>query len=163
MTEPFVISRVFDAPRERVWQAWTEVERLKQWWGPKGFTVAHCTVDLRQGSCMHYCLRTPEGKEMWGRFVYREIVKPERLVWINSFSDRQGGLTVHPMSPNWPREMLSTATFEALGGQTRLTVHWVPLEGSSELARKTFEEGRESMKMGWTGTMEQLTDYLKKG
>ena len=162
MTRPFVISRVLDAPRDLVWRSWTEPERLKQWWGPKGFVVTHVTVDLRPGSTMHYCLHMPDGSEMWGRFVYREIVKPERLVWVNSFSNRAGGVTVHPMSPTWPREMLSTATFEDLGGKTKLSIEWLPLETSTELERKTFEDGRESMKMGWTGTMDQFAAYLAK-
>ena len=104
---PFRIERLLDAPRERVWSAWTEVEHLVHWWGPKGFSVSHCTVDLRPGGMMHYCLRMPEGGEMWGRFVYREIVQPERLVWVNSFSDKDGGITRHPMAPDWPREMLA--------------------------------------------------------
>ena len=161
-SEPFVISRTFDAPRERVWQAWTEVEHLKRWWGPKGFTVTHCKIDLRPGGIMHYCLRMPDGNEMWGKFVYREIVKPERLVWVNSFSDKDGGTTVHPMSASWPREMLSTATFEEQSGKTKVTVQWIPLDGSSALECKTFDEGRESMKMGWTGTMDQFVAYLAK-
>jgi len=163
MSESFVISRVFDAPRDRVWQSWTEAERLKQWWGPKGFTVKQCKIDLRPGGIMHYCLRTPDGHDMWGRFVYREIVKPEKLVFVNSFSDEKGGISVHPMSPTWPREMLSTVTFEAQGSKTRVTVQWVPLDTSTDLERKTFEEGRDSMKMGWTGTMDQFAEYLKKG
>ena len=161
--KPFEISRVVDAPRERVWQAWTEAERLKKWWGPKGFTVKQCKVDLRPGGLMHYCLRTPDGKDMWGKFVYREIVKPEKLVWLNSFSDEKGGTTVHPMSPTWPREMLTTVTFEAQGGKTKVTVQWLPVDTSTDLERKTFEEGRDSMKMGWSGTFEQFADYLKKG
>jgi len=160
MTKPFVISRVFDAPRERVWQAWTETERLKQWWGPKGFTVTHCKVDLRPGGMMHYCLRMPDGNDMWGRFIYREIVKPERLVFVNSFSDKDGGITVHPMSPNWPREMLTTVTFEAQGGKTKLTVNWALFDSATDLERKTFDEGRASMKQGWTGTMDQFVAYL---
>ena len=161
--KPFEISRVVDAPRERVWQAWTEAERLKKWWGPKGFTVKQCKVDLRPGGLMHYCLRTPDGQDMWGKFVYREIVKPEKLVWLNSFSDEKGGTTVHPMSPTWPREMLTTVTFEAQGGKTKVTVQWLPVDTSTDLERKTFEEGRDSMKMGWSGTFEQFADYLKKG
>lgn len=159
-TEPFVISRVFDAPRERVWSAWTEVERLKQWWGPKGFVVTHCKLDLRPGGLMHYCLRMPDGNEMWGRFVYREIVKPERLVFVNSFSDKDGGITVHPMSPNWPREMLTTVTFEAQGGKTEVRVQWTLFDTATDLERKTFDEGRDSMKMGWTGTMDQFDAFL---
>jgi uncharacterized protein YndB with AHSA1/START domain len=63
----FVIQRVFDAPRERVWQAWTEPERLKHRWGPKDFACTHCTMDLRPGGLMHYCLRMPDGGEMWAQ------------------------------------------------------------------------------------------------
>ena len=162
MSEPFVISRVFDAPRARVWKSWTEAERLKQWWGPKGLTVKQCKIDLRPGGIMHYCLRTPDGHDMWGKFVYREIVEPEKLVFVNSFSDEKGGVTVHPMSPTWPREMLSTVVFEEQGARTKLTVQWIPLDGSTELERKTFEDGRESMKQGWTGTMDQFADYLSR-
>jgi len=161
--KPFEIARVFDAPRERVWQAWTEAERLKQWWGPKGFVVTRCKIDLRPGGMMHYCLRTPNGHDMWGKFAYREILKPERLVFVNSFSDPQGGVTRHPGHASWPLEMLSTILFEALGGKTKVTVQWVPADTSTETERKTFDEGRDSMKMGWSGTFEQFTDYLKKG
>jgi len=160
VTAPFTITRVVDAPRDKVWRAWTEVEHLRQWWGPKGFAVTHCKVDLRPGGLMHYCLRMPDGGEMWGKFVYREIAKPERLVWINSFSDKEGGTTVHPMSADWPREMHTKVTFEDLGGKTRVTVQWTPVDASSEIERKTFEQGRDSMKQGWSGTFEQLESYL---
>ena len=162
MTAPFIFSRVVDAPRDRVWKAWTEVESLKQWWGPKGFTVTQCKIDLRPGGIMHYCLRMPDRNEMWGRFVYREIVKPERLVFVNSFSDKDGGVTVHPMSPNWPREMLTTVTFEAQGGKTEVRVQWALFDTATDPERKSFDEGRDSMKMGWTGTMDQFAQYLAK-
>jgi len=162
VTAPFIISRVFDAPRDKVWKAFTEAERLKQWWGPKGFVVTHCRVDLRPGGIMHYCLRTPDGSDMWGRFVYREIVPPSKLVFINSFSDEKGGVTVHPMSPHWPREMLSTIEFEAQGTRTEVTVRWAALDTWTDLERKTFDAGRDSMKQGWGGTMDQFAAYLRK-
>jgi uncharacterized protein YndB with AHSA1/START domain len=158
-TAPFVISRTFGAPRERVWQAWTEVEHLRHWWGPKGFVVHHCTVDLRPRGMMHYCLRSPDGGEMWGRFVYREIVKPERLVWVNSFSDDKGGITKHPMRVDWPSEMLTTVTFDEQGKGTLVRVSWVPINATPD-ERRVFEEGRASMQQGWTGTFEQLALYL---
>ena len=159
--KPFEISRVFDAPRERVWQAWTEPEHMKKWWGPKGFTVTHLKMDLRPGGMTHYCLRGPDGGERWGRAVYREVRKPERLVWVNSFSDPKGGLTRHPGHESWPLEMLTTATLEAQGQRTRLTIQWLPLEGSSDAERKTFDEGRKSMNQGWSGTFEQLEGFLR--
>lgn len=102
MSREFVIERVFGAPRALVWQAWTEPERLKHWWGPKGFAVTRCTVDLRPGGLMHYCLRSPEGAEMWGRFVYREVKAPERLVFVVAFSDPKGGITRHRCASECP-------------------------------------------------------------
>lgn len=162
MTAPFVISRVLDAPRDRVWKAWTEAEHLKHWWGPKGFTVTYLKIDLRPGGTMLYCLRMPDGKEMWGKFAYREIVKPERLVWINSFSDKDGGTTVHPMNPDWPREMHTQVSFEDQAGKTKVTVQWTPVDGSTETERNTFENGRSSMNQGWSGTFEQFAAYLAR-
>lgn len=159
----FVIARVFNAPRELVWKSWTEPERLKQWWGPKGFTVHTCKVDLRLGGVFHYGMKAPDGNEIWGRFTYREIKAPERLVFIVSFSDPKGGMTRHPWNANWPLETLSTVIFEAQGGKTKVTVRWIPHTTATEIERKTFEEGRDSMKQGWTGTLDQFADYLAKG
>jgi len=123
--------------------------------------VTRLKIDLRPGGTMHYCLRAPDGGEMWGKFAYREIVKPERLVFVNSFSDPQGGVTRHPLHASWPLEMVSTVTFEEqAGGKTKVTVRWVPADGSTELERKTFDEGRDSMKQGWGGTFEQFAAYL---
>jgi uncharacterized protein YndB with AHSA1/START domain len=161
--KPFITERVFDVSRDKVWKAWTEVERMKHWWGPKGFTVKSLENDLRPGGIMHYCLISPDGAQMWGKFVYKEVVKEKKLVFINSFSDAKGGTTRHPMSPNWPLEMLSTISFEDAGpGKTRVTVNWLPASGSSETEQKTFDEGRASMNQGWGGTMDQLKGYLSK-
>ena len=160
-SEAFVISRVFDATREIVWKAWTEAEHLKHWWGPKGFTVVHSKIDLRPGGVFHYGMRSPDGRDMWGKFVFREIVKPERLVFVNSFSDEKGNVTRHPMHLAWPLEMLSTITFTEQAGKTTVTVRWLPLNATVE-ERKTFEDGRPSMQQGWTGTMDKLDDYLAK-
>src|SRR5580704_13391744 len=71
--DEFAITRVFDAPREQVWKAFTESERLMRWWGPKGFTMQVAKLDLRPGGVFHYCMRSPDGRDMWGKFVYREI------------------------------------------------------------------------------------------
>lgn len=159
--KPFEISRVFDATRDKVWQAWTEPARLKQWWGPRGFKVHTCKVDLRPGGTFLYGMKAPDGSEMWGRFVYREIDAPKKLVFVVSFSDPQGGVTRHPGAENWPAYILSTVTFEAQGGKTKVTVQWTP-QDASEIERKTFDEGRSSMQQGWGGTFDQLTAYLEQ-
>src|SRR4051812_23002306 len=118
---PFVISRAFDAPRELVWKAWTERDQLMQWFGPKGFTMTVANLDFRPGGVFHYCLRSADGHEMWGKFVFREIVPPVRIVHEHSFSDAQGNITTHPMSPTWPRQMLATTTFAEHQGRTIVT------------------------------------------
>jgi uncharacterized protein YndB with AHSA1/START domain len=156
----FVISRVFDAPRELVWKCITDAERMKQWWGPKGFAVIASKMDLRPGGTYHYGMKAPNGNVMWGKFVYREVVPQELLVFINSFSDEKGGVTRHPMNASWPLEMLSTFTFEdAPGGKTKFTIRWSPHNATKE-EQKTFDAGHDSMRMGWGGTMEQLEAYL---
>ncbi len=158
--EDFTISRTFDAPRERVWRANTEIERMKQWWSPKGFTTAQAQLDLRPGGVYHYCLVSPDGLEMWGKLTYREIVPQEKIVCVVSFSDRDGGMTRHPMSPTWPREMLSTATFADAGdGRTELTVRWRPLNAAPEEIA-TFDQGRDDMRQGFSGTFDNLAAHL---
>jgi uncharacterized protein YndB with AHSA1/START domain len=135
---------------------------MKQWWGPKGFTVLVSKMDLRPGGTYLYGMRTPDGQDMWGRMVYREIVPPEKIVFINSFSDEHGGLTRHPMSPTWPIELLSTFTFEEQpGGKTKFTVRWTPHNPTAE-EQATFDKGHDSMNMGWSGTLGQLETYLAK-
>lgn len=156
---PFVISRVFDAPRDLVWKSWTDADRLRKWWGPKGFVVHTSKMDLRPGGTFLYGMTAPDGSDMWGRFVFREIDAPRCLVFINSFSDPEGGLSRHPGHLSWPLQMLSTVTFWESAGKTKVTVQWEPYE-ASELERKTFRDGMGSMQQGWTGTFEQFDDYL---
>jgi uncharacterized protein YndB with AHSA1/START domain len=160
-TSEFVISRTFQAPRDLVWAAWTDRDRLMKWFGPKGFTMTTANLDFRPGGVFHYCLRSPEGKDMWGKFVYREIVAPERIVLVNSFSDEEGGLSQHPFSPTWPREMLSTTKFDEHDGKTTITLRWSPLNPTAE-ERHTFDTSFDGMRIGWTGTFDQLDEYLAK-
>jgi uncharacterized protein YndB with AHSA1/START domain len=158
----FVISRVLDAPRELLWKCFTDPERMKRWWGPKGFTVTVSKMDLRPGGTYHYRMQAPDGTPMWGKMVYREISPPDRIVFINSFSDETGGTTRHPMAPTWPLEMLSIFTFEDQpGGKTKFTVRWSPHNATDE-ERKTFDAGHDSMRQGWGGTLDQLEGYLAK-
>jgi uncharacterized protein YndB with AHSA1/START domain len=157
----FTISRVVDAPLDRVWKAWTDAKQLKKWWGPKGFDVVSTKIDLKPGGIFHYHLKSPDGQDMWGKFIYREVVPQRQLVFIVCFSDEMGGVTRHPMSPGWPLTTLSTVTFAEANGKTTITVRWIPVD-ATEAERKTFEDGRDSMKAGWTGTFDRLDDYLAK-
>jgi uncharacterized protein YndB with AHSA1/START domain len=157
----FVLTRVFDAPRDLVFRAWTEPERLKQWWGPKGFTMLSCRLDLRPGGVFHYGMRSPDGRAMWGKWVFREVVAPERLVFVVSFADEEGNPVRHPFAPDWPLEVLSTLTFAEHEGKTTLTLRGVPL-AATEAERKAFEAGHEPMRKGWAGTLDQLAEHLAR-
>jgi uncharacterized protein YndB with AHSA1/START domain len=157
--EELVVSRTFQAPRERVWQAYSEVENLKQWWGPKGFAMQVATLDFRPGGMFHYGMKTPDGKMMWGKLTYREIVPRERLVNVVAFSDENGGTTQHPFAPVWPRELLGAMTLSEQDGKTTITIRVVPHE-ATEAERNAFIAGREGMKMGFKGSLDQLESLL---
>lgn len=156
---PFVISRTFNAPRDLMFRIWTEAEHLQNWFGPKGAKIFAAKNDLRPGGVFHFGMRAADGTEIWGRWVYREISRPERYVFVSSFSDKSGGLTTHPMSPDWPLEILSTITFAEHGGKTTVTVEWTPIN-PTEAERNAFNAGRASMKAGWGGTFENLEAYV---
>lgn len=157
--DDFVLTRIFNAPRELVFAAWSEVEHLKHWWGPKGFTLKVAELDFREGGTFHYCLNMPNGGEMWGKFQYIEIVAPEKLVLINSFSDAEGGLTRHPMSETWPLEVYNIYTFTDLGGRTEMTLRSHP-HGGSDVERQTFLDGRKGMEGGFGGMLDTFDAYL---
>jgi uncharacterized protein YndB with AHSA1/START domain len=130
-----------------------------KWFGPKGVKITVADLDLRPGGKFHYGMELPDGKAMWGRFLYREIVPEERIVLVNSFSDEAGGITRHPFSATWPLELLATTTFTEHDGKTTLTLKWEPLNPTPE-ERQTFDSGHASMRQGWSGTFDQLAECL---
>ncbi len=138
-TEPedrdFVISRIFDAPRDLVWKAWTEPERLAQWWGPKGCNIRVKKLDVRPGGMFHYAMSYKPGHDMWGRFVYHEIAAPERLVYVSSFSDPAGAITRAPfpqLGPTFPLEVLNASPSRTTAARRRLTLRGRPLQATAE-------------------------------
>jgi uncharacterized protein YndB with AHSA1/START domain len=160
--EDFVISRALDASRDRVWQTLTDVEAMKHWWCPSGFTIIAAKLDLLPGGIFHGGIRSAEGYKMWAKFVYREILPPERLVFVNSFSNEAGGVTRHPIVPTWPLETLTTLTLEEEpGGKTKLGVRWSP-HNATDVERKTFEAAHVGMKATWGGTFDRLAAHLAK-
>jgi len=161
-SQPFVIRRVVRAPRDLVWRAWTERDHLAQWFGPKGCTIADCKIDLRPGGTFHYCMRFPGG-DMWGKWVFREVVAPERLVMITSFSDPAGATSRAPFD-GWPLEMMGVVTFEEHAGIGKGTVVTVTSSAHQATAaeQKTFDDNHGSMQQGWGGTFDQLEAYLAR-
>ncbi len=160
MVEPFHISRVFNAPRALVFLAHTDVAHVSQWMSPGGFQVIHADMDLRAGGSYHYGIRGPDGSEMWGLQRYVEIVAPQKLVYIQAFSDKDRGLARHPMSPTWPLEMETTVTFDDLGdGTTRVNIAWQP-HNADAAALATFDGARDGMAGGFTGMFANLDAHL---
>ena len=157
----FTTSRTFGAPRAVVFRAWTETEHLTRWFGPVGFTTEASTNDPRPGGVFHYRMRAPNGAEMWGKWVYREVAPPERLVFVSSFSDAAGGTARAPFSPDWPLEVLSTVTFAEQDGETTVTLRAVPIH-ATEAERNAFLAMHGSMRQGWGGTLDQLAAYLAR-
>jgi uncharacterized protein YndB with AHSA1/START domain len=161
-SDDLVISRTFEAPRDLVWKAWTEPERLAQWWGPKGCTIRVAKLDVRPGGTFHYAMQFKPGQDIWGRFVYREIESPERLVFVVSFSDASGGITRAPfpqLGDSWPLEILNTLTLTEKGGKTTLTLRGGPINATEE-ERKAFAGMLGSMQQGWAGTLDKLAEHL---
>ena len=150
-----VITRIFDAPRERVWKACTDPGEMKKWWGPKGFTTPVLSADLRIGGAFRYCMRSPEGKDYWGTGVYREIVPGKRLVYTDSFSDEKGNVvpaTYYGMNAEIPLEMLVTITFEDEDGGTKVTLRHAGMPPGPD---------RDGATQGWNEMFDKLVTRLQ--
>lgn len=174
-----IFVRTFDAPRQLVWDAWTKEENLREWFGPTGSQITHAKMDFRVGGSFHYAMKFGGGTggaedaratggaagsehpEMWGLWTFREIDPPKRLQLIQNFSDKDRGVTSHPMSPTWPKKTLSTTTFSEAEGKTTLELRWEPFEATAEEIA-TFNAARPGMNEGWSGTFAQLDAYLAK-
>jgi uncharacterized protein YndB with AHSA1/START domain len=158
-SKPFILTRAFDAPRELVFAAFTQLEHLQRWMGPKGFELVNCRVDVRPGGVFHYGMRAPGGVTMWAKWIFREIAAPERLVVVVQFSDEADDVTRHPMSATWPLSTLSTTTFTEQHSKILLTLTWQALEASGE-EEQTFDVSHADMAQGWGGTMDQLAAHV---
>jgi len=161
MSDPvFKISRTFDAPLSLVWDMYSRKEHLTKWWGPKGFEWVDGTLDFRPGGIFHYGMRAPTGDIMWGKFVYREIVPMKKLVFTTSFSDEAGGTARAPFAANFPLEVLNTVEFSEKDGKTTLAMTGTPFN-ASDADKAFFESMFPSMNQGFTGSLNQLEDYLR--
>ncbi len=113
----FVITRVFDAPRALVWNAWTDPQQIMQWWGPQGFSAPSCELDLGVGGTFQLDMCGPDGTIYPCKGSYREIVEPERIVYDSEADDG------HPCGNGLPPRSIVTITFAEEGEKTRLTIH----------------------------------------
>jgi uncharacterized protein YndB with AHSA1/START domain len=143
-----VITRVFDAPRELVWKAWTDPEHVVRWWGPNGFTNPVCEVDARVGGAWRIVMRAPDGREYPCGGIYREISEPERLVFTNIATDKDGNPVI---------DGFTTVLFAEQGGKTKLTLH---TRGTAVVEyAAAYLKGMEA---GWTQSLEKLAELVAK-
>jgi uncharacterized protein YndB with AHSA1/START domain len=159
--QALVLTRTFDAPRDLVFKAFTEKESLAQWWAPTGATMVVRELDLRPGGTFHYGWTMGDGPELWGKFVYREIVAPELIVLVNSFADAEGNIVrcPFPQMENWPLEVLSTFVFSDHEGGTKLSMHGIPVNATAEEIA-LFASFRGSMEQGFGASFAQLDAFL---
>ena len=150
-TERMVVTKVFDAPRELVWTAWTDPKYVMQWWGPAGFSSPVCKMDVRVGGKFLCSMRAPDGQEFWNGGEYHEIVPQEKIVSSMYFSDPDGN-KVDPAHYGIEHDAIEDAhdvvTFEDLGGgRTKLTF----------TGNETMEDATKSGQLeGWNQILEKL-------
>ena len=153
--ERMVITRVFDAPRALVWKAWTDPQYVRQWWGPKDFTVSYCKIDFRVGGKFLCCMKSPDGQEFWNGGEYHEIVPHEKIVYSLYFADSKGNKveSAHYGIDHEAIEGLrDVVIFEDFGnGQTKLTM----------IGNETMEDARSSGQLeGWNQILEKVAAVI---
>ncbi len=159
--EQFVINRSFDAPRELVFEMWTNPKHFSQWLAPTGFTMKFFRADIKTGGETFYSMTDGKTMTMYGRAKYLEITRPDRIVYTQQFCDENEKISRHPKAPTWPETMLTTVTLTEEGpDQTRVTVTWEPYGSTTREELETFIAARGGMTQGWTGSFDKLEEYL---
>ncbi len=152
--KPISITRTFNLPAVKLWQARTDPESLKKWWGPKDYTCPHCDIDLKVGGKYLACMRSKDGKEFWSTGVYKEIVPNKKLVCTDSFSDDKGNVIPASdlnMPGDWPIELQVTVTFEETGEKTKMHVLQVGIP----------PEMYDECILGWEQSLDKLEENIK--
>ncbi len=154
-TTMIYITRIFDAPLEKVWKAFTDPEIFKQWFGPKDFTTPVVKIDFRVGGSTFFSMRSPDGEEVWGIWAHKEIVPMEQIVYTDSFADAEGNVVSasdYGMSGDWPLELKLMLNFQEEDGKTRLTIQH---SGFPDHENASMAEA------GWNESLDKLADLLK--
>lgn len=158
----FVIARSFEAPIDNIYESWTNEKHFQYWMGPTGSKMKFIECNIRPGGTSFYEMQLAENN-MYGKIEYHEISKPNRLVYKQWFSTKDGGLGKHPLAPTWPTYMLTTITFseEALE-QTRISLKWEIFGEATKEERDMFHNAKKGMEGGWTGSFDKLEELLTR-
>jgi uncharacterized protein YndB with AHSA1/START domain len=158
-SKPFTLERTFDMPRKRVWEAMTDAEHLKHWFGPTG-ELAYASVELREGGVFLYGIAAPDGRVMHAKRTFTEIAPLDKFVSIASYCDEAQNVTRHPMSPTWPLEMLIATTLTEQDGKTHMVLDWRAHNATAE-EQATFDASHGMLKQGWDRAFDNLDAHLK--
>ncbi len=159
--QELVIIRIFNAPREMVWRAWTDPKHVMRWWGPKIFTSPSCKIDFRIGGKYLFCMRSDSGPEIWQKGlwstgIYKEIVPLEKIVCTDCFADENGNVVPashYGFEVDFPLEMLVTVTFEKYeGNKTKMTLRHTGLPAGEHF---------KGANVGWNESFDKLAASLK--
>lgn len=155
------ITRIFNAPKDRVWKAWTDPETLKKWWGPRNFTCPTALVDPQVGGKYLVCMHGSAGpgqpaRDFWSTGTYKEVVPMEKIVALDHFSDEKGNVVPashYGLPETFPKESEITFTFEDQDGRTKMTLHYPTIAGI---------EGQmlSDMTQGWNESFDKLAEIL---
>lgn len=153
----YVLDRVFDAPREMVWRAWTNPELLSRWYGPGIDTIIH-KFDLEPGGMWLNEMKWGEKSDL-SKMVFQEVVPQEKMVWHHSSTDADWNVVSNPMMPDWPRVLLTTVTFTDDGSKTKVRLSQVPLDATdAEIA--CFASAMAGMDKGWGSGFKIIEEIL---
>ena len=142
----YKLDRIFNAPRELVWRAWTDPEILHRWYGPGVETIIH-QYDLKPGGAWLNEMKWGDNSDL-SKMVFQEVVPQEKLVWHHSSTDAEWNIVASPRMPDWPKVLLTTVIFEDLGDKTNVRLTQVPMDATdAEIA--CFAEMMAGMDQGW--------------
>ena len=160
-----LLTRVLDAPRALVWQAWTDPAHLMRWFGPESIAVTNCTIDARPGGTIRFVHEATDGSglkvDVAG--VFEEVVAPQRLVILFGFVDADGRPATHPLVPDWPlhARLRTEVTLAERDGKTLLTVRQtvVPQEAAASAG---VRKERGLARAGWAETLDRLDALVSR-
>ncbi|MBT0964037.1 SRPBCC family protein [Denitromonas iodatirespirans] len=155
----FALTHRLAVPRTAAWAALSDADRLAQWWRPAGARLTAASLAFHPGGRFLYATRLPNGQAMWGRFVYRDIEAPRRIVCVASFSDAGGRVRRHPLRVHWPRYVHHTLELAEVAGGTELRLRSRPVHATSAEIR-AFEDGHICLQRGFADAWARLDAHL---
>jgi len=155
------IERTFNAPRQVVWDAWTNPAALEKWFGPIGCTLKNLKADIQEGGEYVYEMTMPGGTPMHAKWAFRRLIEPKYMCIVFGFCDPEGNLQPTTMLPVWPLNHRSDVLFVDMGEKTLMLMRSTPIHATEEEIA-AYEGMIENMNMGWKGTLDKLDNFIQE-